>query len=145
MKIKATALVLLLALAACGGDLKAVAKNLLLIAETNATLQSTVIDFHNAGAIPKDQADAVVRVTEAVALAGAKAATLTEDFARMPEANRDELLEILEPAVLAVASALGDPEILAITHEPTKTLVRSSLLTLASLLNAVRLFLTIGG
>lgn len=145
MRPRIATVILLLAIAGCSGDLRDTAKNLLLLAETNATLQKTVIDSNRAGSIPKNQADAVVRVTKIVADAGTEAADLTEQFARMPDSNRDELLEILDPAIKAIAGALADPEIAAISHEPTKIIVEASLATLSSLLSTIRLFLVIGG
>ncbi len=145
MKPRIMTAILLLGLTACSGDLKDVAKNLLLLAEANATLQGIVIDANQAGVLPKPEADAVVRVTKRIAQAGVEAAELTEQFARMPESDRDELLEILDPAIAVVAEALADPEISGISDEQTSAAVQASLVTLSSLLNTIRLFLVIGG
>lgn len=145
MKPRIMTAILLLGLAGCSGDLKKTAANLLLLAEANATLQSIVIDANKAGVLPKSQADAVVRVTKKVAEAGVKAAELTEQFARMPESDRDELLEILDPALAAIAEAIADPEISGIQDEQTSAAVQASLVTLSSLLTTIRLFLVIGG
>lgn len=145
MKRKIMTAILLLGLAGCSGDLKKTAANLLLLAETNATLQGIVIAANQAGALTKDEADAVVRVTKRIAQAGVEAAELTEQFARMPESDRDELLEILDPALAAVAEALADPEISGIQDEQTSVVVQASLTTLSSLLSTIRLFLVIGG
>jgi len=145
MKPKLMTAILLLGLAGCSGDLKDVAKNLLLLAEANATLQGIVIDANMAGVLPKPKADAVVRVTKRIAQAGVEAAELTEQFAKMPESDRDELLEILDPALAAVAEALADPDISGIEDEQTSAAVQASLVTLSSLLSTIRLFLVIGG
>ena len=145
MKPKIMTAILLLGLAACSGDLKKTAANLLLLAETNATLQSIVIDANKAGALPKSKADKIVKGTKIVAEAGVKAAELTEQFARMPESDRDELIEILDPALAAVAELLADPEISGIADEETSAVVQASLVTLSSLLHTIRLFLVIGG
>ena len=118
-------LLLTLTAPSCGDDdLKRVGRTLNQAVRDIQILQSEVIDARDADRINKDSADAVVLITVRVARAIGRANTLTRNFSRLDPEDRDGVLEILDPVLIALQAGAADEALTGITDQILKASIQ---------------------
>ena len=127
----------------CGDGLRDAAHSLLILGKTVAVLQETAINANQAGLLDRPTTNVIMETTLQISLAGKEASVLTRNYAELPEESRDELLEIIKPAILSVRAAVSDPRISGIKDEGTRLSVEAYLATIGVLLESVRTFLEV--
>ncbi len=132
-------LLLVVTAPSCGDDdLKRVGRTLNEAARSIQILQTTVIDARDADLINKNSADAVVTITVKVARAIGRANTLTRNFSRLDPEDRNGVLEILEPVLIALQAGAADEALTGITDDSLKASIKLAFAATITALQAAK-------
>jgi len=118
-------LLLVVAAPSCGDDdLKRVGRTLNEAARSIQVIQATIIEAHGAGLISGLHADDLVEITVSVAKAIGEANILTINFSRLDPEDRDDLIEILEPILLALQKGGANASLSDIADENLRASIK---------------------
>lgn len=135
-------LLLVVTAPSCGNDdLKRVGRVLNEAVRSIQILQSTVIDAHDAGLMEKASADEVVSLTVRVAIAIGRANTLTRNFSRLEPDQRNNLLQILDPVLIALKEGVLDSELSGIADESLRASIKLGFESVITAIETVKLII----